>query len=168
MTLTGLENNDLELIIFSGKGGVGKTSCAIATALALSEKVKTLLISTNPTHSVSDCLEQQISFKVTQNDGTHNLVVDTHPPVIVLAATNRIDLIDPALPRSGRFDLILELPLPDLTTGGKIFDINTRNKPIGKKVNLNKLALKTEKLTRADNEFICHNAACLPFASLIE
>ena len=73
MAICGLENKDLKLIIFGGKGGVGKTSCAIATALALSENFKTLLISTDPAHSVSDCLEQQIGFKVTKVAGTANL-----------------------------------------------------------------------------------------------
>ena len=73
MALTGLENNDLKLIIFGGKGGVGKTSCAISTALRLAENFKTLLISTDPAHSVSDCLEQQIGFKVTEVNGTANL-----------------------------------------------------------------------------------------------
>ncbi|MDP2339293.1 MAG: ArsA family ATPase [Bacteroidota bacterium] len=73
MTLTGLENSDLKLIIFGGKGGVGKTSCAVATALALSENFKTLLISTDPAHSVSDCLDQQIGYKVVKVDGTSNL-----------------------------------------------------------------------------------------------
>ena len=73
MALTGLDNSDLKLVIFGGKGGVGKTSCAIATALALSEKFKTLLISTDPAHSVSDCLEQEIGFKVVKVDGTDNL-----------------------------------------------------------------------------------------------
>jgi arsenite-transporting ATPase len=73
MALTGLDNNDLKLIIFGGKGGVGKTSCSIATAFALSENFKTLLISTDPAHSVSDCLEQQIGFKVVKVDSTVNL-----------------------------------------------------------------------------------------------
>ena len=73
MALTGLDNSDLKLVIFGGKGGVGKTSCAIATALALSEKFKTLLISTDPAHSVSDCLEQEIGFKVVKVGGTDNL-----------------------------------------------------------------------------------------------
>jgi arsenite-transporting ATPase len=73
MALAGLGNNDLKLILFGGKGGVGKTSCAVATALALSENFKTLLISTDPAHSVSDCLEQEIGFKVVHIEDTKNL-----------------------------------------------------------------------------------------------
>ena len=73
MAFAGLENNELKLIVFGGKGGVGKTSCAIATALALTENFKTLLISTDPAHSVSDCLEQHIGFNVVKVDGTKNL-----------------------------------------------------------------------------------------------
>jgi arsenite/tail-anchored protein-transporting ATPase len=73
MALAGLDNNDLRLIIFGGKGGVGKTSCAIAAALALSENFNTLLISTDPAHSVSDCLEQPIGFKVVKVEGTTRL-----------------------------------------------------------------------------------------------
>jgi len=73
MPLSCLENENLKLIIFGGKGGVGKTSCAIATALALSENFKTLLISTDPAHSVSDCLEQEIGYKLISVNGTKNL-----------------------------------------------------------------------------------------------
>lgn len=73
MALEGLENKDLKLLIFGGKGGVGKTSIAVATALALSKNFKTLLISTDPAHSLSDCLEQQIGFKVVKVNGTTNL-----------------------------------------------------------------------------------------------
>jgi len=73
MVLTGLESSDLKLIIFGGKGGVGKTSCAIATAIGLSKRFKTLLISTDPAHSLSDCLEQQIGFKVVKVKGMANL-----------------------------------------------------------------------------------------------
>jgi arsenite/tail-anchored protein-transporting ATPase len=73
MALAGLLDVDLKLIIFGGKGGVGKTSCAIATAKALSQNFKTLLISTDPAHSVSDCLEQKIGFKVVKIEGSPNL-----------------------------------------------------------------------------------------------
>jgi len=73
MALQGLENNDLKLIIFGGKGGVGKTSCAVASSMALAENFKTLLLSTDPAHSVSDSLEQQIGFKVQPITGHKNL-----------------------------------------------------------------------------------------------
>lgn len=64
MPLTGLERKELTMIIFGGKGGVGKTSCSVACAIGLAEKYKTLLISTDPAHSVSDSLEQEIGYKV--------------------------------------------------------------------------------------------------------
>jgi len=73
MALAGLENDSLKLIIFGGKGGVGKTSCAIATALKLSENFNTLLISTDPAHSISDCLEQPFGFSVQKVSGIENL-----------------------------------------------------------------------------------------------
>jgi len=73
MALVGLENNDLKLILFGGKGGVGKTSCAIATAIELSKNFKTLLISTDPAHSVSDSLEQSIGFRTQPVKGVNNL-----------------------------------------------------------------------------------------------
>lgn len=73
MVLAGLENKNLKLIIFGGKGGVGKSVCAIATAMALSENFKTILISTDPAHSVSDCLEQKIGFKAVKVDSTTNM-----------------------------------------------------------------------------------------------
>ena len=73
MFLKGLDSIDKKLIIFGGKGGVGKTSFAVATALKLSEQFKTLLISTDPAHSVSDCLEQEIGFRVVKINGNENL-----------------------------------------------------------------------------------------------
>ena len=108
-------------------------------------------------------IERVIGQFLTEMDGIEDL-----KGVIVLAATNRIDLIDPALLRSGRFDLIFELPIPDVRTREKIFDIHTRNKPLGKKVNLSKLAQKTDTLTGSDIEFICRKAAMLAIRSLIE
>ena len=73
MALAGLGNNDLKLIIFGGKGGVGKTSCAVATAIELSKTGKTLIISTDPAHSVSDCLEQKIGNRIQAVQGVENL-----------------------------------------------------------------------------------------------
>lgn len=73
MSLTGLDSKDLLMIIFGGKGGVGKTSCSVASAIGISEKFKTLLISTDPAHSVSDSLEQEIGFRIQKVKKTENL-----------------------------------------------------------------------------------------------
>jgi len=73
MTLKGLENEKLKLILFGGKGGVGKTSCALATSLQLSKDYKTLVISTDPAHSISDSLDQQIGNRITDVKGIGNL-----------------------------------------------------------------------------------------------
>jgi transitional endoplasmic reticulum ATPase len=113
-------------------------------------------------NSGSGVIDRVIGQFLTEMDGIEEL-----KGVIVLAATNRIDLIDPALLRSGRFDLIFELPLPDSRTREKIFGIHTRNKPLDKNVSLNKLALKTEGLTGADIEFICRKAAMLSIQELV-
>lgn len=73
MALSGLNNANLKLILFGGKGGVGKTSCATATAIELSKNYRTLLISTDPAHSVSDSLEQPIGYKLQPIEGVANL-----------------------------------------------------------------------------------------------
>jgi arsenite-transporting ATPase len=73
MALLGLDDVNVRLILFGGKGGVGKTSCAAASAAELSKKYRTLLISTDPAHSVSDSLEQPVGFQVRQIKGKENL-----------------------------------------------------------------------------------------------
>ncbi len=73
MPLTGLESKDLSMIIFGGKGGVGKTSCAVACAIGLAENFKTLVISTDPAHSISDSLDQEIGFRLQPVHNVANL-----------------------------------------------------------------------------------------------
>jgi len=60
MPLSGLDRKTLEMVIFGGKGGVGKTSCALAAALWLSERYRTIVISTDPAHSLGDSLGQPV------------------------------------------------------------------------------------------------------------
>ena len=113
--------------------------------------------------SGSGVIDRVIGQFLTEMDGIEDL-----KGVIVLAATNRIDLIDPALLRSGRFDLMFELPLPDLKTREKIFGIHTRNKSLDKKVSMADLGAKTASLTGSDIEFICRKAAMLSIRDFIE
>ena len=113
--------------------------------------------------SGSGVIERVIGQFLTEMDGIEDL-----NGVIVLAATNRIDLIDPALLRSGRFDLIFELPLPDSKTRADIFAVHTRNKPISKKIKMTSLAQKTPELTGSDIAFICRKASMLAIREIIE
>lgn len=64
MGLSGLEKEGLKLILFGGKGGVGKTTCAASTAVYLSNHFKTLLISTDPAHSLSDSLGVKVGSQI--------------------------------------------------------------------------------------------------------
>jgi len=73
MGLKGLNEPSLGMILFGGKGGVGKTTCACATALYLAENFKTLLLSTDPAHSLADSLGQRIGDETTQVVGVKNL-----------------------------------------------------------------------------------------------
>lgn len=79
--------------------------------------------------------------------------------VLVLAATNRPDMVDPALLRPGRFDMVVEIPLPDEQERVAILHVHTRGKPVAKEVRLEAIAADTAGLTGADLGAICIHAA---------
>jgi len=113
--------------------------------------------------SDSHVSERVISQLLTEMDGIEEL-----RGVVVLAATNRLDLIDPALLRPGRFDLLLEMPMPDKATRLEIFHIHTRGKPIGDDTDLTQLAEMTEGYVGADIEFICRRASSLAIRDFVQ
>lgn len=89
--------------------------------------------------------------------------------VVLLGATNRLDILDPALLRPGRFDVILELPLPDVTARGEILAIHSRGKPMGEDVDLGALAAEpTEGLSGADLEGLMTRASWLALREYLE
>jgi transitional endoplasmic reticulum ATPase len=81
--------------------------------------------------------------------------------VVILATTNRIDLVDPALLVSGRFDLVLELPMPDQPAREAIFDIELRKKPLADDVDTAELAQAVQGHSGADIAFVCRKATML-------
>jgi transitional endoplasmic reticulum ATPase len=81
--------------------------------------------------------------------------------VIVVGATNRPELIDPAVLRSGRFDLTLDLKLPDQAARRAIFGVHTRRRPLAANVSLDGLAKRTNGFSGADIEAACRRAANL-------
>jgi transitional endoplasmic reticulum ATPase len=107
--------------------------------------------------------ERVISQFLAEMDGIEEL-----KGVVVLAATNRLDLVDPAMLRSGRFDLIFELPVPDEKTREQIFAIHTKNKPLAQNVDLAKLAKETDGRTGSDIEFVCRKASMFAVREYIE
>ncbi len=96
-----------------------------------------------------------IAQLLTEMDGVEEL-----KGVIVLAATNRRDLIDPALLRAGRFDFVVDLPLPGAAARRRIFDVHTRDKPLAADVDLDALADgPSAGWSGADIELLCRRAA---------
>lgn len=88
--------------------------------------------------------------------------------VIVIGATNRPDMLDTALLRPGRFDRILLTPAPGKEGREEIFKIHTKNMPLAKDVNVNKVVEKTEGFVGADMESLVREAAMLALRENIE
>ncbi|MEM4633608.1 MAG: CDC48 family AAA ATPase [Candidatus Anstonellaceae archaeon] len=97
--------------------------------------------------------ERIVDTLLTEMDGLTGL-----KNVVVIAATNRPDILDPALMRGGRFDRIIEIPAPDEKARLEIIKIHTRAMPLAKDVNLAEIAKKTEGYTGADLENVCREA----------
>lgn len=83
---------------------------------------------------------------------------DTRGQVAVLGATNRPDILDPALLRPGRFDRLIEFPLPDDDSRKEIFKIHTRGMNIDEKIDFSALLAVTKDTTGADIKSICTEA----------
>ncbi|HHU49704.1 MAG: ATP-dependent zinc metalloprotease FtsH [Caldicoprobacterales bacterium] len=81
--------------------------------------------------------------------------------IVVIAATNRLDTLDEALLRPGRFDRHIEIQLPDIKSRLKILELHSRNKPLDKGVNLEKVAQQTVYFSGAKLENLLNEAAIL-------
>jgi transitional endoplasmic reticulum ATPase len=103
--------------------------------------------------SMSDATERIVNQLLTELDGVEEL-----EKVMIIAATNRRDLIDPALLRPGRIDSIVELDIPDEKTREAIFNVHTRKMPLDKSIDLSDYVKKTEGWTGADIESVTRNA----------
>lgn len=88
--------------------------------------------------------------------------------VFIIGATNRPDIIDPALMRPGRLDQLIYIPLPDLASRRSILGATLRKSPLAKDVDLDYLAEHTDKFTGADLSEICQRAAKLAIRESIE
>ncbi len=104
----------------------------------------------------NDEREQTLNQILVELDG-----FDKDTKVVVLASTNRPDVLDPALLRPGRFDRKVVLDSPDLKARKKILEIHTRNKPLANDVKLQEVAERTPGFSGADLENLANEAAIL-------
>jgi len=100
--------------------------------------------------------EQTLNQILVEMDG-----METKTNVIVMAATNRPDILDPALLRPGRFDRRVILDLPDINDREAILKVHVENKPLAKEVNLRKVAERTPGFSGADLANLLNEAAIL-------
>jgi len=102
----------------------------------------------------SGASERVISQLLTEIDG-----IETLQNVLVIAATNRPDILDPAVMRPGRFDRLIYVPSPDVDSLKEIFKIHAGSMPLCQDVILDELARKVQGYSGADIEAICREAA---------
>ena len=98
--------------------------------------------------------ENVVSQILTEIDGLEEL-----NDVLIIGATNRLDIVDEALLRPGRFDRIIEVPKPDAKGRKHILEIHTKKKPLDSKVDLVKLVELTDGFTGAELASVCNRAA---------
>jgi transitional endoplasmic reticulum ATPase len=111
----------------------------------------------------SHVTERVLSQFLTELDGIEEL-----KGVLVLGATNRLDMLDPAVLRPGRFDEIIEIPMPDKKGRQEIFTIHLRNKPLAGEIQIDELASETEGFSGAEIAWVCHQAALKAIRRTIE
>ena len=104
----------------------------------------------------NDEREQTLNQLLVQMDG-----FESNDSIIVMAATNRADILDPALMRPGRFDRQIYVNIPDVKGREEIFKVHSRNKPLAPAINFKNLARLTSGFTGADIENLLNEAAIL-------
>lgn len=111
----------------------------------------------------NDTKNTVIAQLLTEIDGVSNL-----KDIVIIGATNRPDLIDPAFLRPGRFEKLLLVPMPDLETRKKIFEVYLSKMPIDKKVDSKELANLTEGFSGAEIEAVCREAGLSKIRLIID
>ncbi len=101
----------------------------------------------------SGVTDRMVNQLLTEMDGIQPL-----KNIVVIGATNRVDILDPALLRPGRFDSIIYIPPPDLESRYQILKVHTKKIPLDKDVDLREIAALTEGYVGADLEALCKEA----------
>jgi transitional endoplasmic reticulum ATPase len=125
-----------------------------APCIVFFDEIDALIPARSITSTDSHVAERVLSQFLAELDGIEEL-----KGVLVLGATNRLDMLDPAVLRPGRFDEILEIPPPKKDDRQEIIAVHIRNKPLASEVDIEDLAERTEGFNGADISAFCNKAA---------
>ncbi|XP_075738261.1 ATPase family gene 2 protein homolog A isoform X2 [Rhipicephalus microplus] len=129
---------------------------AASPCIIFFDEIDALAVHRGSTSGSSNVGDRVIAQLLTEMDGIEKL-----EDVILVAATNRPDMIDQALMRPGRLDSIVYVPLPDFDTRKEILHLNLSKKPLGDDVDIEALASKTSGYSGAEVVAVCQEAALL-------
>jgi transitional endoplasmic reticulum ATPase len=133
-----------------------------APCILFFDEIDTLGVTRHVTSEGAAAVERVVSQFFNELDSLSDL-----SQVIVLGATNREDILDPALTRSGRLDYVIPFPVSDEQDRLEIFQVHLRDKPLGGDVDLTELVRLTEGMVASQIAFVCRTAAMLAIAELI-
>lgn len=141
---------------------VGSTEEAIRDLFWKARMAKPCVIFFDEIEAIASVRGRALGGEVTDRTVSQLLAeidgVSATQDIFVMAATNRPDLVDPALLRPGRLDLQFEVPLPDKTARKKIFEIHLRDAPIQNNMNLKQLIELANEFSGAEIEWVCTSA----------
>jgi transitional endoplasmic reticulum ATPase len=133
-----------------------------APCILFFDEIDTLGVTRHVTSEGAAAVERVVSQFFNELDNLSDL-----SQVIVLGATNREDVLDPALTRSGRLDYVIPFPVSDEQDRLAIFQVHLKDKPLASDVNLAELVRLTEGMVASQIAFVCRTAAMLAIAELI-
>ncbi|CAJ52824.1 CDC48 family AAA ATPase [Haloquadratum walsbyi] len=125
-----------------------------APTVVFFDEIDSIATERGGTSGDSGVSERVVSQLLTELDGLESL-----EDVVIIATTNRPDLIDAALLRPGRLDRHVHVPVPSETAREAIFEVHTEEKPLADSVSLSRLASRTEGYVGADIEAVCREAS---------
>jgi transitional endoplasmic reticulum ATPase len=142
--------------------GIFRTARQASPSIVFFDEIDAVLPARNQDSGAARTAERVLSQFLVELDGIEEL-----KDVLVLGATNRLDLLDAALLRPGRFDEIIEIPPPDENARAEIFAVHLRDKPVTADLDLATLAARTDGASGAEIDEICRRAALLAIARLL-
>jgi len=134
-----------------------------APCIIFFDEIDALIPARGASATDSHVAERVLSQFLAEMDG-----IDELKGVFVLGATNRSDLIDPAMLRPGRFDQVMEIPQPNEIDREEIFAIHLRGKPLAPGIDAASLARRTPGYSGADIAAVCNRAALLAIRRLVD